>query len=217
MRDKGFDAGWAARLAEGIAGLKLDISEGQQIDLLRFIGLLARWNRSYNLTAVRDPMEMIPRHLLDSLAVIDYLQGRSILDVGTGAGLPGIPLAITRPERAFTLLDSNGKKTRFVQQAVMELGLRNVRVERARVEDYRPGQSFDTIIVRAFAPLSDILAKVRHLCQPGCRLLAMKGAVPAGELRGALTGSLGIEILPVKVPLLDAERNIVLISSKTSR
>ena len=217
MGDQVFDARWTAMLDEGIAGLNLDISEDRRSDLLRFIELLVRWNRTYNLTAVRDPLDMIPCHLLDSLAVIDYLRGTSILDVGTGAGLPGIPLAIALPELAFTLLDSNGKKTRFVQQAAMELGLRNVGVERTRVEEYLPHMNLDTIIVRAFAPLSDILAKVRHLCRPGCRLLAMKGVDPAGELKAAPTGSLDIEILPVKVPLLDAERNIVLISSNTSR
>ncbi len=217
MGYQGPDASWAARLAEGIAGLDLVISEGQRSDLLRFVGLLAHWNRTYNLTGVREPLEMIPRHLLDSLSVSGYLQGMNILDVGTGAGLPGIPLAITRPELRFTLLDSKGKKTRFVQQVAMELGLRNVRVERSRVEDYLSGPRFDTIIVRAFAPLSDILAKVRNLYQPGCRLLAMKGADPAKELAGVPTGVFHIEILPVRVPLLDAERNIVLISPTTSR
>lgn len=217
MRKRGVDARWVARLREGIAGLDLDVSEDRQFDLLRFIDLLVRWNRTYNLTAVRDPLDMIPRHLLDSLAVVEHLRGMSILDVGTGAGLPGIPLAIARPDLAFTLLDSNGKKTRFVQQAVLELGLRNVRVERARVEEYLSDTCFDTIIVRAFAPLSDILAKVRDLCRPGCRLLAMKGVDPASELRGVPIGSFDIEIRPVKVPLLDAERNIVLISSNTSR
>ncbi len=217
MGDQGLDARWAARLAEGIAELDLAIGEDQRSDLLRFVDLLARWNRAYNLTGVRDPLEMIPRHLLDSLSVSGHLQGTNILDVGTGAGLPGIPLAITRPDLRFTLLDSNGKKTRFVRQAIMELGLRNVGVERTRVEDYLTGPAFDTIIVRAFAPLSDILAKVRHLCQPGCRLLAMKGADPAKELAGVPTSAFDIEILPVRVPLLDAERNIVLISSKTSR
>ncbi len=216
MGDKVAHASWAARLAKGIAGLDLLLSEDQQSDLLRFVALLAHWNRTYNLTGVREPLEMIPRHLLDSLSVSGYLQGMNILDLGTGAGLPGIPLAITRPELGFTLLDSNGKKTRFVQQVVMELGLRNVRVERSRVENFQSGPRFDTIIVRAFAPLSDILAKVRNLCQPGCRLLAMKGADPAKELAGVPTDDFQIEILPVRVPLLDAERNIVLISSKTS-
>ena len=110
MGDRDLDARWVARLAEGISGLDLVLSEGQCKDLLRFVDLLARWNRAYNLTAVRDPLEMIPRHLLDSLSISGYLRGRNILDLGTGAGLPGIPLAITRPDKFFTLLDSNGKK-----------------------------------------------------------------------------------------------------------
>lgn len=215
MRTQDFDSAWLSRLRLGLGELGLAVGDDQQFALLHFLELLQRWSRAYNLTAVRDPVEMIPRHLLDSLSAGRYLQGNAILDVGTGAGVPGIPLAVTQPGRNFTLLDSNGKKTRFVQHVVRELGLGNVDVIRSRVEDFSPVKTFDTIIVRAFAPLSDILQRVPHLFRPGCRLLAMKGMEPERELNALPTDGLSIEIVPLKVPLLDARRHLVLISSKT--
>ena len=142
---------WALALAQGVAALGL-ILDGQQLArLLGFLDLLARWNRRFNLTAIRDASAMVSHHLLDSLAVAPYLQGESVLDLGTGAGLPGLPLAIAEPSRRFWLLDSNGKKVRFVRQAVLELGLSNVEPVQSRIESYRPGRKFSTIVVRAVA------------------------------------------------------------------
>ncbi len=182
--------------------------------MLRYIALLERWNRAFNLTAVRNLAEMIPRHLLDSLSVSAYLKGERVLDVGTGAGLPGIPLAIARPEIRFTLLDSNGKKTRFVRQAVIELGLKNVQVEQMRVESCRPAERFDTVVTRAFAPLPEILGRTAPLLAPAGRLLAMKGRQVGEELLAADLAGRPAEIVPLQVPQLDGVRYLVLIDGE---
>jgi len=200
-------------LANGIADLNLQISEEKQDALLAYITLLNRWNKAYNLTAVRDQGEMIPRHLLDSLSVSTYLQGSNILDVGTGPGLPGIPLAIIYPDTQFTLLDSNGKKIRFVRQAVIELGLKNVQAEQARVETYKPPQLFDTIVTRAFASLSEILDLTSHLLSPTGRLLAMKSRQTEDELVASDLHGKSVEVIPLQVPQLEGERYAVLINS----
>ncbi len=201
-------------LASGVAELNLQITEEQQDTLLAYIALLSRWNKRFNLTAVRDPAEMIPRHLLDSLSVSAYLQGKRVLDVGTGAGLPGIPLATIHPDIQFTLLDSNGKKTRFVRQAVMELGLKNVWIEQVRVEAYRPSHKFDTVITRAFAALPEILNLTSHLLTPTGQLLAMKGRQTKEELAVADLQERSVEVIPLQVPQLEGERYAVLIKGK---
>ena len=167
--------------------------------------LLEKWNKAYNLTAIRNKAAMIGLHLLDSLAVAPYIQGPRIIDIGTGAGLPGIPLAIYYPELQFTLLDSNAKKTRFVQQAILALGLKNVTVTHTRVEQYEPEQNFDTVITRAFASLPDILKLTSHLLSEQGILLAMKGqTTDIPELEDAQT-----TIIPIHVPDVDAERCLV--------
>lgn len=166
-------------LAAGIAQLGLDVSAHQQQQLLAYVALLEKWNRAYNLTAVRDPLEMVSRHLLDSLAILPHIKTGALLDVGTGAGIPGIILAICRPDQAFTLLDSNGKKTRFVTQAALELKLPNVTVVQERVEQYR--SSFPQVTCRAFAALPELLALCQHLLAPGGQLLAMKAHLAAEE------------------------------------
>lgn len=176
--------------------------------------MLARWNHTYNLTAVRDPAEMVTRHLLDSLAVAPQVRGPRVLDVGTGPGLPGIPLAIVFPQLAFTLLDSNGKMIRFVTQAVGELGLKNVEVVQTRVENYRPAQKFDTLVSRAFANIADMLEHTRHLPAPHGRILAMKGRLSEEE-RAAIPAEFAVEILPLHVPGLDAERQLVVLTQRT--
>ncbi len=194
-------------LRRGLAHLGLDIPPPDQARLMAYLDLLTRWNRIYNLTAVRDPHEMVIRHLLDSLAVLPHVRGPRILDVGTGAGLPGIPLAIALPRAEVTLLDSSAKKTRFLTQALAELGLDNARVARSRVEDYHPGQLFDTVISRAFAALGGFVAATARLCRPGGRLLAMKGPLAARETVAG--GHRIVAIHPLAVPGLEGSRCVV--------
>jgi 16S rRNA (guanine527-N7)-methyltransferase len=174
------DAGLAAMGGESAA-----LDAASRDTLVEYIGLLTRWNRAFNLTAVRDPRAMVPRHLLDSLAVLPWVTRGPVLDLGTGAGLPGIPLAVVRPGLAFTLLDSNGKKTRFVRQAVLELGLANVEVVQSRLEAYRPPHKFATIVARALAALPQLIAGARPLAGADGRLLALKGVL-SGDERAAL-------------------------------
>lgn len=156
--------------------------------LLLFLAELHKWNQAYNLTAVRDPLQMLPRHIFDSLAAAPFAQGQRIADVGTGAGLPGIPLALAHPDKQFTLVDSNGKKTRFVRHAVAHLALHNVEVVQARVEEFAPAAGFDTVFCRAFTSLADFVAGCAELTAPGGQLVAMKGRYPADEI-AALAGS----------------------------
>jgi 16S rRNA (guanine527-N7)-methyltransferase len=196
-------------LSQGLAELGLECPPAVQARLLAYVQLLAKWNRVYNLTAVREPREMVIRHLLDSLAVLPYLHGQRVLDVGAGAGLPGMPLAMLCPERHFVLLDSNGKKTRFVQQAVTELGLINVQVVQARVAGYRPEAPFDTVISRAFATVADMLRQAGRHCVLGGVLLAMKGGEPDAEL-AALPGGYKVQAVHrLTVPGLREERHLV--------
>ncbi len=183
--------------------------------LLVFVRLLAKWNAAYNLTAVRDPEEMVTRHLLDSLVLLPYLHGSRVLDIGTGPGLPGIPLAVARPDCAFTLLDANAKKTRFVTQAVGELGLKNVDVVQERVENYRPEQKFDTLVARAFSSIADMLKSAQHLCAPGGRFLAMKGVYPEQELAAIPADYAVSEVAALKVPGLDAARHLAIITLRS--
>ncbi len=195
------------RLRVGMDRLGVHADAEQRECLLVFIALLARWNRTYNLTSVRDPGEMVPRHLLDSLSVNDFLSFDRILDAGTGPGLPGIPLAVLNPSRQFTLLDSNGKKTRFVQQATLELGLDNVRVVRTRLESYRPERKFATIVSRAVSCVSRMLADTEHLLARPGQLLAMKGRFPGNELDSLRTHAPTVRRL--RVPFLDGERHLI--------
>lgn len=198
-----------ARLHAGAAELGLAPPAQALEQLLDYVELLVRWNATYNLTAVRDPLDMITRHLLDCLAVAPYVQGDNLADLGSGAGLPGIPLAILAPAREHVLIDSNGKKTRFLREAVRALGLNNVRVEQARVEDAR-GQ-FDCITSRAFATLKDMLVLGGHLLAPGGIWLAMKGLLNKDELLAMPPGFHVAEVRPLAVPGLGAARHVVII------
>lgn len=202
------EAACRERLRQGAKSLGLCLATEQEQRLLELIALLAKWNRAYNLTAVRDPLEMVSRHLLDSLAVLPFLTGRRCLDIGTGAGLPGIPLAIMRPDMAFVLLDSNGKKIRFVRQAVLELGLENVEPVHARVEAYVPEAAFDLLIARAFTSLPEMLKLTRHLRGEKGVLLAMKAKLPAAELAGFEAGE-AYRVIPLPPGLHQEQRCLI--------
>lgn len=193
----------------GVERLGLPLPDGAVPRLAAYLALLERWNRAYNLTAVRDPDAMVVRHLLDSLSILSWIEGPRVLDVGSGAGLPGIPLAIARPEATFCLLDSNGKRTRFLNQAVAELKLQNVQVVRSRVEDYQPDSLFNSIVSRAFATLAELLANAGRLCAPDGRLLAMKGVFPDDELARLPPDYVLVGVYPLHVPNLEAERCLV--------
>lgn len=191
------------------AELGLDLSAQQEQQLRTYLDLLQRWNKVYNLTAVRDPAQMLPLHLWDSLAVVPFIQAEHCLDVGSGAGLPGIPLAILRPTQTFTLLDTNGKKTRFIQQAALELGLTNLKVVQARVEQWQPTQPFAAIISRAFASLADfVTVSGMHLAAQGT-LYAMKGRYPDSEIAELPAGWMLARSHPLSVPGLEAERHLL--------
>ncbi|HEU0188387.1 MAG TPA: 16S rRNA (guanine(527)-N(7))-methyltransferase RsmG [Gallionella sp.] len=199
----------AEELQRGIAQLGITLNTDAQGKLLDYLALLHKWNKVYNLTAIRDPQQMVSHHLLDSLVVMPYLWAGRWLDVGCGAGLPGLVLAVAQPDWQFTLLDSNGKKTSFVQQAVIELGLHNVSVHCARVEEWLPVERFDGIISRAFSELGEFLRSTRHLVAQQGRWVAMKG-VPQQELAGVPDGCRVERIIPLQVPGLHAVRSLVI-------
>lgn len=198
-----------ARLHAGLAELGLAPGADACERLLDYVELLARWNAAYNLTAVREPGEMVTRHLLDSLAVAKLVRGDSLADLGTGAGLPGIPLAILAPERQHTLIDSNGKKVRFLREAVRALALTNVRVEQSRVEEAR-GQ-YDCITARAFATLGDMLRLGGHLLAPDGVWIALKGQLSKDEILGVPAGFVVAEVVALAVPGLGAARQVAII------
>ncbi len=197
-------------LARGIEQLYLEVTPEAQKKLLSYLGLLLKWNKVYNLTSIRQPGQMVSHHLLDSLTVLPHLWPGRWLDAGCGAGLPGLVLALVRPDWTFTMLDSNSKKTSFVQQAAIELGLRNVSVCCARVEDWQPERKFDGIISRAFAETTNFTALTRHLLVQEGKWVAMKG-MPDQELERLPAGVKLERIIPLRVPGLDAARCLVIL------
>ena len=206
-----------AALQRGLGELALALPDGASEKLLAYLDLLAKWNRTYNLTAIRDPMQAVSHHLLDSLAVVRDLPAHAgtLADVGSGGGLPGIPIAIAEPVRRVTLNDANEKKGAFLRQAVIELGLVNATVHVGRAEDWRPADRFSVVISRGFASLVDFLAACRHLVAPGGVLAAMKGVYPRDELAQVPPDCDCREVRRLKVPLLDAERHLVLCRTGT--
>jgi 16S rRNA (guanine527-N7)-methyltransferase len=196
-------------LDAGLAALALD--PALAMPLLAYLALLDRWNRTYNLTAIRDPREMVGKHLLDSLAMHPYLAAGSLADLGTGAGLPGIPLALAKPALQVTLVESNGKKARFLREAVRTLGLANARVAESRAEALNEPGAYDVITARALATLPLIIELGGHLLKPGGRLLAMKGAVPDDEIASLPAGWRVEHVRPLTVPGLAAERHLVVV------
>lgn len=201
-----------AALSGGLARLGIDADDAQRRQLIDFVLLLAKWNRVFNLTAVKDPAQMVIRHLLDSLAVLPYIRGTRVLDVGSGAGLPGIPLAIVKPEWSYTLLDKQGKKTRFMLQAAADLGLGQVEVVQGAVETFTPDNPFDTVVARAFASLYHMVDSCGRLCAPDGRLLAMKGKPSPRELSALPPGYRCLEEVQLQVPGLNAARSLVVVA-----
>ena len=194
-----------------IAASNLEIADEQQAKLVQLVGLLHKWNKAYNLTSVRDPEEMLVKHIMDSIVVSPHLEGRRFIDVGTGPGLPGLPLAIINPDKEFVLLDSLGKRIRFIKQVLFELKLDNVTPVQSRVEEYQPEAGFDGVLSRAFASLDDMLHWCRHLPAPTGRFYALKGVVPEQELDNLAEGLALEQVYPLSVPELDGERHLVLI------
>lgn len=200
------------RLTAGLAALAIDAGDDTVERLLAYLELLERWNRVHNLTAVRDPEAMVTRHLLDSLAALPYIEGPAVADVGSGGGLPGVPLALARPDWSVTLVEARGRKARFLEHVVERLAPGNVRVLNVRVETIRPGGGFDTVTARAFAALDTLLDSAGGLCRPGGAVVAYKGRRPDDEL-AAIAGSMfAVErVEPLQVPGLDAPRHVVVL------
>jgi len=206
----------AALLADGARALQVELSETQTAKLLDYVALLAKWNAVYNLTAIRDPRQMLIQHILDSLSIVPHLAGRgpsAVLDVGSGGGLPGIVLAIALPDWTVTLNDIVQKKTAFQSQAKAQLGLANLSVVTGRVETLRPGievpEKFDVIVSRAFAELADFVTLARHLVADGGAIWAMKGVRPDAEIGRLPVGAQAKQVIRLNVPALDAERHLI--------
>ena len=198
-----------AALDAGLGELRLSLPASSRQKLIAYLELLAKWNKIFNLTAIRDPLQMVSQHLLDSLATLRELPAGRLADIGSGAGLPGIPIAIAEPERTVVLVDANEKKGSFLRQAVIELGLQNSSVHVERAEAWRPVERFAVVISRAFAELADFIGNCRHLLADGGVLIAMKGAYPKDELACAIDGCDCMDVRRLAVPLLDAERHLV--------
>ncbi|EXI91206.1 MAG: Ribosomal RNA small subunit methyltransferase G [Candidatus Accumulibacter regalis] len=204
----------AEQLERGLQDLGIELTARAQKKLLAYATLLEKWNRTYRLTAVPNAAQTVSHHLLDSLAVLPFLSAESLLDVGSGGGMPGIPLAIARPELRVVLLDSNSKKSAFLRQAAIELELANIAVHCGRVEEYRPAFSFAAITARAFADLAELVRLSRHLLQVDGHWLAMKGICPQAEI-ARLPADVAVEALHrLAVPGVTGERHLVLISSR---
>jgi 16S rRNA (guanine527-N7)-methyltransferase len=196
-------------LAQGADELGLAIGASVLEKLAAYAALLEKWNRTYNLTAIRDPRKTMTHHMLDSLAVLPHLPAGNAADIGSGGGLPGIPIAITQPARSLMLNDANAKKAAFLKQATIELALQNANVHEGRVEQWQPQRGFDVVITRGFSDLAAFAAACRHLLVPGGLLFAMKGAYPRDELAALPADVEAREVAPLRVPFLDAERHLV--------
>ena len=206
-----------AALAAGLSALELDADIGARAKLAQYVSLLDKWNRTHNLTAIRDPEQMVTHHLLDSLAVLAHLPGQErlrVLDIGSGGGLPGIPLAIAKRDWRVVLLDSNHKKAVFLRQAVIELDLANVEVCAERVQDYEPYLLFDVVISRAFSDLATFATLGRRMVAPGGRLVAMKGLFPHEELAQLPSDVVITEVPAIRVPGLEVQRHLVIMEPR---
>jgi 16S rRNA (guanine527-N7)-methyltransferase len=203
-----------AAIAEGATAMGIALEPGASAKLSAYLDLVEKWNRVHNLTAVREPSQMVTLHLLDSLSVLPHVAGTaSLLDVGTGAGLPGIPLAIARPAMRVTLLDSSHKKCAFLQQAKTELGLANVDVVCDRVENWKPEARYEVVVSRAFSDLADFVQQAQHLVAPGGKLMAMKGVYPFEEIARVPASHRVAQVIELRVPRLEASRHVVLVEA----
>jgi 16S rRNA (guanine527-N7)-methyltransferase len=201
------------QLMQGLSSLEINLPQATQQKLLAYLALLHKWNKTFSLTALRDPSLAVSHHLLDSLAILPYVADGALLDVGSGGGQPGIPLAIVRPELRVVLLDSNSKKTAFLQQATIELGLTNIAVHCGRVEQYQPPAKFAAIVSRAFSELADFVGLSRQLLAPEGRWLAMKGVWPHEEI-ARLPDDVSVEAVHrLEVPGVEGERHLVIMRS----
>jgi len=203
----------ASKLQQGINALRLKLSPQDQQRLLDYLALLRKWNKVYNLTALREPQKMVSHHLLDSLVVVPHIEAQRILDVGSGAGLPGIPLAIARDDWRVTLLDSSHKKAAFLKQAAIEVKLSNVKVCCERVEAWLPEQKFEMIISRAFSGLAEFVTLSKHLLHEAGRFSAMKGVYPHEEIAQLPSGYRLERVIPLKIPGLKAQRHLVMVKA----
>ena len=199
------------QLQQLINDSELDVSVEQQQKLVKLVELLNKWNKAFNLTSVRNTSDMLVKHIMDSIVISPYLVGQRFIDVGTGPGLPGLPLAILNPDKTFYLLDSLGKRIRFIKQAIHELGVKNVVAVHSRVEDFDPEQGFDGVISRAFASLDDMLEWCHHLPNENGKFYALKGLVPEQEITNLPAGLLLEKVQKLQVPTLEGERHLVLI------
>lgn len=205
-------SGLRTLLNDGLAQMGLSLDEAKCEKLLRYVELLDKWNKTYNLTAVREPQRMLGLHILDSLSVHTHMAHcKTIIDVGTGAGLPGLVLAIANPAIKFSLLDTIAKKTTFVRQAIGELALDNAVALTERVENYRPANGFEGVISRAFAELKDFVDGAAHLCNAEGRLFAMKGVYPHDEIARLPAGFDVEQVIPLTVPSVEGQRHLVVI------
>lgn len=207
----------AEQLKQLVTQSDLDISSQHQQQLVTLVEMLHKWNKAFNLTSVRNPSDMLVKHIMDSVVVSPHLEGKRFIDVGTGPGLPGLPLAILNPDKEFVLLDSLGKRIRFIKQAVHTLGLKNVTAVQSRVEDFDENQGFDGVISRAFASLDDMLEWCHHLPHCNGKFYALKGVVPDTEIAN-LKPELSLDAIhKLIVPELDGERHLVVIKHATSQ
>lgn len=205
------DAALKGILEAGAAELGLTLDARQVAQLLTLVRELLDWSTRFNLTAIREPEDIVRKHLLDSLTVLPHLRGARIADIGSGAGFPGLPLAIADPERRFTLIEGTGKKARFIEHAVAVIGLTNVTVAHGRAEDLKPAPRFDVAIARALSSLADFIRVAGHLCTPDGALLAMKGQLPTAELNALPRGWQAAATHALRVPGLDAARHLVVL------
>lgn len=203
----------AQLISDGISALGLAVTEQQSSLFCQYLDLLEKWNSKFNLTSIRDKHQMVPLHLLDSLSIVPFIEGDRVLDVGTGAGLPGIPLAIMFPHKNFILLDSNGKKIRFCRQAIFELGLDNVTAEQQRIESYQPDVLPDVITSRAFTSLVQMVKLLQALLGASSRLMAMKGQLPVEEIDQLVSMGFEVKVHALSIPGQNLSRHLVEIST----